>query len=164
MSGREYPERPLIGVGGVVIAGDQVLLVRRGAEPLRGQWSIPGGLLEAGETLAAAVAREVMEETGLSVRVLDLIEALDRIFSDVEPRLVEGGMGRPRYHYVVLDYLCEIAEGEPQAGSDVTEAVFVHKNDLPRYSLSPDTLRVLHKGFAMARGDRTSGSKPAPIT
>jgi len=168
MSNREYPERPLVGVGGVVIAGDRALLVRRGTEPLRGEWSIPGGLLEAGETLAAGVVRELQEETGLTVRVVELIEALDRIFAD--PAAIPGPPGdstaesageasfaaqnvppKPRYHYVILDYLCETISGEPRAGGDVTDVAFVRETELPAYSLPPHTLRVLSKGFAMAR-------------
>jgi ADP-ribose pyrophosphatase YjhB (NUDIX family) len=153
MSNREYPERPLVGVGGVVIAGGRALLVRRATEPLRGEWSIPGGLLEAGETLAAGVVRELQEETGLTVRVVELIEALDRIFAD--PAAVPGAPGgtpaKPRYHYVILDYLCEKIAGEPRAGGDVTDVAFVREAELPDYSLSPHTLRVLSKGFAMAR-------------
>ena len=153
MSNREYPERPLVGVGGVVIAGDRALLVRRGTEPLRGEWSIPGGLLEAGETLAAGVVRELREETGLTVRVVELIEALDRIFTDPPPvsGVPGGAPAKPRYHYVILDYLCEKIAGEPRAGGDVTDVVFVREAELPAYSLSPHTLRVLRKGFAMAR-------------
>src|SRR3974390_1247646 len=98
---QEYPEKPVVGVGGVVIERDQVLLIRRGTEPLLGQWSIPGGTLELGESLQAGVARQLLEETGLEVRVLDLIEVFDRIFPSTE------NGGRPRYHYVILDYLCE---------------------------------------------------------
>src|SRR3954465_10864160 len=82
MTSREYPERPLVGAGGVVIVENRVLLVRRGTPPLLGEWSIPGGLLEPGETLIEGVARELLEETGLTVRVIDLIEALERIFHD----------------------------------------------------------------------------------
>lgn len=158
MSNREYPERPLVGVGGVVIEGGRALLVRRGTEPLRGEWSIPGGLLECGETLAAGVARELQEETGLTVRVLELIEALDRIFPDsgAEAAAVPGAdassaIVRPRYHYVILDYLCERVSGEPRAGGDATEVAFAREDELHRYALSPHTLRVLGKGFAMAR-------------
>jgi 8-oxo-dGTP diphosphatase len=143
MSNREYPERPLVGVGGVVIDGDRVLLVRRGTEPLRGEWSIPGGLLETGETLVAGVARELQEETGLTVRVVELIEALERIFPDAA--------AKPRYHYVILDYLCERIGGELQVGGDATEVVFASEGELPSYALSPQTLRVLTKAFSMAR-------------
>jgi ADP-ribose pyrophosphatase YjhB (NUDIX family) len=195
MSNREYPERPLVGVGGVVIDGDRALLVRRGTEPLRGEWSIPGGLLEVGETLLAGVARELHEETGLTVRVGELIEALERIFPDPGPDArPDAGPGEgpkaapdaaaipganasgagapggavgttarpgtipkprsPRYHYVILDYLCEKISGEARAGGDVTEVAFAREEDLHRYSLSPPTLRVLGKAFAMARAAR----------
>jgi mutator protein MutT len=149
MSNREYPERPLVGVGGVVIDRDRVLLVRRGTEPLRGRWSIPGGLLEPGETLVQAVARELQEETGITVRVVELIEALDRIFT--EPVAAQAAPGKPRYHYVILDYLCEKIAGEPRAGSDVSDVVLASEDELPAYSLSADTQRVLRKAFAMAR-------------
>lgn len=156
MSNREYPERPLVGVGGVVILGGGALLVRRGTEPLRGEWSIPGGLLEAGETLFAGVARELQEETGLTVRVIELIEALDRIFPDTasSAEMPSGNPARPRYHYVILDYLCERISGEPRPGSDVTEVALVREEDLPAYSLSEHTLRVLGKAFAMSRARR----------
>ena len=160
MSNREYPEFPIVGVGGVIIADDRVLLARRGSEPMRGQWSIPGGVLEVGESLIEGVTRELREETGLTVRVLDLIEALDRIFLDSGPNPAEhspevarpeGARTRPRYHYVILDYLCEIAAGEPRAGGDITELAFVREEELPRYDLTPAVIRVVGKAFAMAR-------------
>jgi 8-oxo-dGTP diphosphatase len=156
MSNREYPEFPIVGVGGVVIAEDRVLLVRRGSEPMRGQWSIPGGVLEVGESLSEGVMRELREETGLTVRVLDLIEALDRIFPDpsehpAQAAVLDGARPRPRYHYVILDYLCEIVEGEPRAGGDITDLVFAGEEELPRYALSSAVIRVVGKAFAMAR-------------
>src|SRR5579863_7193117 len=117
MSKREFPEWPLVGVGGVVIDKGRALLVRRAKEPALGEWTIPGGLLEVGETLAGAVERELWEETGLIVRVIELIEALERIFSEsgeiriapaderIPPASPEvartsGVRPRPRYHYV----------------------------------------------------------------
>ncbi len=156
MSNREYPELPIVGVGGVIIAEERVLLARRGSEPMRGEWSIPGGVLESGESLAEGVMRELREETGLVVRVLDLIEALDRILPEPPERPPEAvrresARPRPRYHFVILDYLCEIVEGEPRAGGDITELAFVREEELSRYALTPAVLRVAGKAFAMAR-------------
>lgn len=156
MSNREFPERPIVGVGGVIVAEERVLLARRGSEPMRGEWSIPGGALEVGESLTEGVMRELREETGLAVRVLELIEALDRILpepSEVRQQAVgpESARPRPRYHFVILDYLCEIIKGEPRAGGDITELVFVREEELPRYALTPAVIRVVSKAFAMAR-------------
>jgi len=163
MSNREYPERPLVGVGGVVIVEGRVLLVRRGSEPLLGEWSIPGGLLEAGETLAAGVERELIEETSLTVQAVELIEALDRIFPGEGAPPAAGGAAatrckepaaRPRYHFVILDYLCERVAGEARAGGDATEIAFAREDDLVRYSLSPHALRVIGKAFVLNRARR----------
>jgi 8-oxo-dGTP diphosphatase len=156
MSNREYPEHPLVGVGGVVIEGERVLLARRGREPMRGEWSIPGGLLEIGESLGEGVMRELREETGLAVRVLDLIEALDRILpepgvSAVPGLSATGPRPKPRYHYVILDYLCETVGGDLQAGGDITEVAFLREEELQRYALTPAVIRVVGKAFAMAR-------------
>ena len=146
---REYPEKPVVGVGGVVIENDRALLIRRGTEPLLGQWSIPGGTLEVGESLQAGVARELQEETGLEVRVTDLIEVFDRIFPACETG--NRSVSRPRYHYVIVDYLCERISGEPRAGSDVTDVVYVKEQDLPHYELTETATRVLRTAFAMYR-------------
>jgi 8-oxo-dGTP diphosphatase len=153
---REYPDRPVVGVGGVVVDDGRVLLIRRGSEPLRGQWSIPGGMLELGESLQAGVARELLEETGLEVRVLDLIEVFDRIYIQ-EP--IDGSPPdqRPRYHYVIVDYLCERISGEACAGSDVTDVVFAREDELEQYHLTETATRVLRKAFAMA-ADRAKRS------
>jgi len=152
-SSREYPERPLVGVGGVVIENGQVLLIKRGSEPLMGQWSIPGGMLELGETLQKSVARELMEETGLEVRVLELIEVFDRILDENGP--TEGGIQNPRFHYVIVDYLCERISGEAQAGSDVTDVIFAREEELPQFQMTETVMRILHKAFAMDRARRS---------
>ena len=140
---REYPERPVVGVGGVVIAGDRALLVRRGRPPLEGEWSIPGGMLELGETLIEGVERELAEETGIEVRVAGLIEVFERISLDAD--------GRPQYHFVVLDYLCHVVRGEGRAGSDAAEIAWASDADLAQYSLTPAAARVIRKAFEMSR-------------
>ncbi len=150
LQNREYPDRPVVGVGGVVIRDGRALLIRRGSEPLKGQWSIPGGLLELGETLEEGVRRELREETGLEVRVLELIEVFERIFPDPDPT-PSGQRPTPRYHFVILDYLCEAPEGEPRAGGDVTQVAFATEAELDQFHLTPTATRVLRKAFAMAR-------------
>jgi 8-oxo-dGTP diphosphatase len=151
-SSREYPERPLVGVGGVVIDNGRALLIRRASEPLRGEWSIPGGMLELGETLEQGVARELLEETGLQVRVLELIEVFERIvYAPNGERAGGDSLERPRFHYVIVDYLCERISGEPAAASDVTDVVFAHEEDLGQFSLTETALRILHKAFSMNR-------------
>ena len=121
-SSREFPESPIVGVGGVVIDDGRALLIRRGSEPLRGEWSIPGGTLELGETLVEGCARELREETGLAVRVLEMIEIFERIF----PSDARDGSERkrPKYHYVIVDYLCERTGGELRAGRRAWQVSF----------------------------------------
>lgn len=140
---REYPERPVVGVGGVVIADGRALLIKRGHPPLEGQWSIPGGTLELGETLLEGVKRELAEETGIEVRVLDPIEVFERVFHD--------DAGKVRYHFVILDYLCEALSGEARAGSDVVDVAWAMETELESYSLTPTATRVIRKAFEMAR-------------
>jgi ADP-ribose pyrophosphatase YjhB (NUDIX family) len=149
-SSREYPERPVVGIGGVVIDQGRALLIRRGSEPLRGEWSIPGGTLELGESLQEGVARELLEETGVEVRVLDMIEVFDRIFLS-EKMTGSREKGKPRFHFVIVDYLCERIAGEPRAGSDVTDVALVGEAELPGFHLTETATRVLKKAFAMAR-------------
>lgn len=148
-SSREYPERPVVGVGGVIIDNGRALLIRRGSEPLRGEWSIPGGTLELGESLKEGVARELREETGLDVRVLDLIEVFDRIFLDESLQPSER-KPQPRYHFVIVDFLCERIGGEPRAGSDVTDVAFATQDELGKFRLTETATRVLKKAFAIA--------------
>lgn len=140
---REYPQRPVIGVGGVVISENRTLLIRRGAPPLEGEWSIPGGTLELGETLAEGVQRELAEETGIEVRVLNQIEVFERIFRDAS--------GKPKYHFVVFDYFCQMIGGNVRAGSDATDVAWVAEPDLAKYSLTSTATRVIEKAFQMAR-------------
>jgi ADP-ribose pyrophosphatase YjhB (NUDIX family) len=141
--GREYPERPVVAVGGVVISEARALLIRRGQPPLEGRWSIPGGILELGETIAEGIARELFEETGLRVHALDLL--------DVYEKLLRDAGDRARYHFVILDYLCELQEGTARAGSDVTEVAWVREEDLKQFQLTGAAARVVRKAFAMAR-------------
>jgi 8-oxo-dGTP diphosphatase len=140
---REYPERPMVGVGGVVIANDRVLLIRRGSAPLKGEWSIPGGMLEIAETIVQGVQREMLEETAIEVKVLDLIEVFERISVEDD--------GRTKYHFVILDYLCEVMRGEAHAGSDVTDVVWAAEVELTKYSLTPTATRVIQKAFKISR-------------
>ena len=143
MGNREYPEHPLAGVGGVILDGDNVLLVRRGREPLLGEWSLPGGLVELGETLTEALRREIREETGLDARVGPIVEVLDRILPDEH--------GRVRFHYVLVDYLCQVEDNDGllTAASDAREAKWVERTRLNDYGLRPDTLRVIERAFAI---------------
>jgi 8-oxo-dGTP diphosphatase len=155
-SSREYPERPVVGVGGVIIDQAQTVLIRRGSEPLLGEWSIPGGTLELGETLEHGVARELLEETGIEVRVLELIEVFDRIYLQDGPAGPPRKNG-PRFHYVIADYLCERLGGEPRAGSDVTDVAFAREEELAKFHLTETATRILKKAFAMDRARRAAG-------
>ena len=143
MESREYPSRPIVAVGAVIVDSGKVLLVRRGQEPLLGAWSIPGGAVEVGEPLMEAVRREVLEETGLAVKVHDTVEVLDRIIRDQQ--------GIVQFHYVLIDYLCSVADGSLEAGTDAIEARWVLPDNFPDYQLRPETLRVMEKGLTMAR-------------
>jgi 8-oxo-dGTP diphosphatase len=159
---REYPERPVVGVGGVVIEKGRALLIRRGSEPLLGQWSIPGGTLELGESLEHGVIRELKEETGLTVRIVEMIEVFDRIYEDeadaaggeLSPPGGDAKKRGPRYHYVIIDYLCERIDGDAKAGSDVTDVAFATEDELAQYGLTETATRILLKAFAMDRARR----------
>jgi ADP-ribose pyrophosphatase YjhB (NUDIX family) len=142
---REFPVAPLVGVGAVIVEEGRVLLVQRGTEPAKGKWSIPGGLIDVGESLREAVAREVREETGLLVEPLELIELLDRIHRDGD---------RVRYHYVIADYLCRVVGGTLLAASDADAVRWVERAEWNSHSalgIEPITARVIEAGWQRAR-------------
>ena len=139
---REYPDRPIVGVGGVVVDDGKVLLVRRRYEPLKGHWSLPGGMVEIGETLEAALTRELLEETGLAVDVGPVIEVFDRITPDEDHRI--------RYHFVLIDYLCWTGGGALRAGSDVDAAIWADPDNLAEYSLTDKATSVIRRGMRLA--------------
>jgi len=143
---REYPARPIVGVGAVIVQGGQVLIVKRRYEPLAGRWSLPGGTLELGETLEAGVIREMREETGLDVEVGPVIEVFDRIMLDDTRRV--------RYHFVLVDYLCRPVGGTLAASSDVDRAIFVDPLSLDEYDLTPKAQAVIHRALELERMER----------
>jgi 8-oxo-dGTP diphosphatase len=148
-------------VGGVVIHEGRALLIRRGSAPLQGEWSIPGGMLELGETLSEGVVRELAEETGLVVSVVDLIEVFERIFP--APPNADGSPGdaaRPQYHFVILDYLCEMQGGTLAAGSDALDFAWAREEELVKFNLTVAATRVLRRALAMAR-ERAAMQPPA---
>jgi len=140
--------------------GGRTLLIRRASPPLKGEWSIPGGLLEVGETLEQGVMRELAEETGLEVRVIELIEVFERIFP--APPNADGTPGdtrRPQYHFVILDYLCEIRGGTLSAGSDALEFAWASEEELEKFGLTVAVLRVLGEAFRRTREHNLAAGK-----
>ena len=140
---RRYPQRPVLGVGALIFDRDRILLVERGKEPLKGYWSLPGGVLETGETLAEAVTREVREETGLETEAVSVLEIFERIIRDA------GGL--PEYHYVLVDYICRITGGTLRAADDASRVEWVSRDRLPAYRITTGTLPVIEKGFRKRR-------------
>jgi len=139
---REYPDRPFVGVGGIVIQGQQVLLVRRGKPPRQGEWSIPGGMLELGEKLRDGVTREIQEETGITITPLEVLDVFDSITTDPE--------GKTQYHYVLVDYLCSVIGGELRAASDVSAARWATLDEALTLVARQMTKDVIRKGFTQA--------------
>ncbi len=137
---REYPDNPLIGVGAVIIQENRVLLIRRATPPLQGEWSLPGGVLECGESLREAVVREAREETGLVIETEDMLGVYERV--------IPGDEGRVRYHYVLIDFLCRAIGGDLKAGSDAAEVRWFMRDELPALNLAYDADDVVHKGLA----------------
>lgn len=138
---REYPARPLVGVGALIIQGSKIVLVRRSKPPSQGEWSIPGGLARVGETLTQAVIREALEETDLIVRIGPLVDVVERVIRDKNDRV--------QFHYVIADYKCSVISGALVAGSDASNACWAQKDHLGDFKLPAISLRVIEKAFQM---------------
>jgi 8-oxo-dGTP diphosphatase len=136
---REYPDSPLVGVGAIIIDDGRVLLIKRGHLPLAGEWSIPGGVLEVGETLREAAIREAREETCMTVKPADLLGVYDRVIRDHD--------GRTLYHYVLIDFLCRRVGGEAQAADDADEVSWFTQEEAGELALPEDTAEVIRLGF-----------------
>jgi len=132
---REYPESPIVGVGGVIFDGASVLLARRGQEPAKGTWSLPGGAVELGEQVVDALKREIQEEIGIEIEVGGLVKVLDRVLRDEEERI--------RYHYVIVDYWGWKVSGEPKPGSDTSEICFVPLEEIQKKDIHKDVLETI---------------------
>jgi 8-oxo-dGTP diphosphatase len=142
--GRRYPDRPFVGVGAVVLHEGHVVLVRRRFEPLKGQWSLPGGAIDLGESLEVCVEREIREETGLEAEVGPVIEVFDRITKDADDRV--------EFHYVLVDYLCWSTGGALRPGSDAGDAVLADPADLTPFCLTDKAIAVIGRALELARG------------
>ena len=152
-AGREFPTRPLVAVGGVVIDRRRVLLVRRGRAPLKGQWSLPGGLVEAGEELGQALRRELREETSLEVEPTALIGVFERIVRN-QRRSRAGREQSVRYHYIILDYACRYKSGRLRSASDATDARWVRPAELAKYRLTAQVRRAVLEAVRLSGAAR----------
>jgi ADP-ribose pyrophosphatase len=139
---REYPNHPLVGVGAIIVDGGRVALVKRGRAPLLGEWSIPGGMLELGETLRQGAEREALEETGLVARTTELLGVFDRVVLDNEKRC--------QYHYVLIDFLCEPISGDLRAAGDAADARWFTLEEVNKLALPQDTADVIRQGLEKA--------------
>lgn len=140
---REYPAHPVVGVGAVVVLGDRALIIKRAHEPRKGEWSLPGGLLELGESLQDAVLREIKEETSLDVEVGPVIETFDRVHRDDD--------GRIRYHFVIVDFVCWPKGGVATAGSDADAVAWVTAAEIDEYSVNAHAKAVILTGLEVLR-------------
>lgn len=140
---RRYPKRPILGIGALIFQGKRILLAQRGKQPLMGWWSLPGGVLETGESLVDGIRREVREETGLEVKPLEIATVFERIIPDSQ--------GRAEYHYVLIDYICRVTGGEAQPASDVSALAWVTEDELTGYQLTEGTLPVIREAFRKRR-------------
>jgi ADP-ribose pyrophosphatase YjhB (NUDIX family) len=151
---REYPDRPIVGVGGIVVQNERVLLVRRAKAPRTGEWSIPGGMLELGEKLCDGVEREIEEETGLRVKSERVLDVFDSIVSD--------STGKIQYHYALIDYLCSVLGGELRAASDVSEVRWATFEEVQRLVTREMTIGVIRQGLNEARKQDQPGRPSGP--
>lgn len=148
--GREYPLRPIVGVGAIILRNSEVLVVRRGRPPRQGEWSVPGGAVKLGETLEEACRREILEETGLSVEILSRCAVLERVTRDEWARV--------RYHYVLIYFICRPIEGTLRAGGDVSEAMWHSLADLPLLQpMTPGTAKVILEAAETLRQGAPAG-------
>jgi 8-oxo-dGTP diphosphatase len=152
---RRYPKHPLVGVGALIFDGPRILMAQRGKQPLLGWWSLPGGALETGELLADAVKREVLEETGLEIEPLGVVEIFERIMRD--------DAGAPEYHYVLIDYICRVTGGALQAGDDVSRVEWTRRRDLASLQITEGTLGVIEKAFRLRRKSGSAGGLAAGV-
>ena len=141
---REYPDRPLVGVGAIIVENDRVVLVKRGHPPLAGEWSIPGGVMELGETVRKAAEREAQEETSLVVEPVELLGVFDRVVRDET--------GKVHYHFVLIDFLCHRVSGELKAADDAAEACWFTWEEICKLPLAKDTAEVIRKGLKKSQG------------
>ncbi len=138
---REYPEHPLVGVAAVVLRDERVLLVKRGKHPGKGEWSLPGGLVELGETVVQALHRELREELSIAVEILGPVGIYDRIVRDADNNV--------QYHYVIVDYCAQIVKGNPRAGSDAALVKWVHSKFLEKFSRDPKIIKAVSRGLRL---------------
>jgi 8-oxo-dGTP diphosphatase len=149
---REYPAHPVVGVGAVVVRGDRAVIVRRAHQPRKGEWSLPGGVLDLGESLVDAARREVREETGLDVEVGPIVETFDRIHRDAD--------GRIRYHFVIVDFVCWSDTGTAVAGSDAEAVAWATADEIDRYGINPHARAVILRGLTFSRAQTLKPSSP----
>ena len=142
---REYPDRPVVGVGAIIVDRGRVALIKRGNAPLLGEWSIPGGMLELGETVRQGAEREALEETGLTVRATELLGVFDRVVPDSRDEK------HTLYHYVLVDFLCERLSGDLRPSGDAADARWFTPEEISRLPLPPDTAAVIRLGIEKAK-------------
>lgn len=138
---RSYPDRPIVGVGAVIIHDGRALIVQRAGEPRKGEWTVPGGVLEIGETLRSGTEREVLEETGLVVKAGPVVDVFENIWPDA--------VGKTQFHYVLVDFLCELISGELKVATDASDARWITLEELDGWELIGKTAQAIRKGFQM---------------